>query len=1150
MPKSHETGPQLKKIPADKIQPGKIARPKKIKRSQEMAEIVLEHPEFKYKDIEASTTKETEKKFEKKTREIWSQIEIVIHGMEKWVDNKQELKKQGDLDGEGFLGLLRLAGLKPKRIDYIPKGASVPGKMHVDTGGRYGIVLEKEKDGKTTTIYFDHHSAELGTPTSATQLLYEGLTASGLLKKRVHLNELVRFVTQADNLSYPEEYYKLYPESPRTLVGLWYHIKFKHLLDFFIDGKKPTDILSDDELKKYHLEKTSKNKTENDNIAKSLAMLKEMEQNGLIVETEKYGKIAVDLHKRVPDGTIAAKYYGCNGYVVWEPNDIGFFVTVPGKDINENFSQGVKVRGSMWIKNSYSDPSPRRVTLTEILTKLTDGKLNPTGELKEYLVKEAKIISTPELSAKKDVGYNKIEMTETKKLPETSKSKIVAGLLNRLGAVNNENLDSKKIAPEKFDEQLKFLDQAEGLNYADPIKAIGFLADNDLISPDESDEFLRQIRIELDETPPASVITGTESTLQPDSDREKEIIKAKAEIDEINRQLHEDVIKGWDKVQAMQKRRAELVEEIKSLGQDMPKKEITEEEIDRHIEEARNAARGTNRGLGAKNESPYHSIMPSETTPDGREIGGGEDYWLGAKADLKNKKETAQEEAKKKKIQEKLEAEERKRKEEIEKIKTRIREIDYILKQKYAYLNDEVAKKLAQAKDTNKGPGISPEELAYWKHEYDTTKKEIEPLKKELEKLKKKLPPEEIAATQDQFAASEVPQSLKPEVAPILNVSAETEPLVVSPAEPKHVGSEWGNWFRDKYKILKESARDKVAMANVRQAQVMDWFKERAKSMWGTPGTKTKYIPIFGETAQAEILRRGTNVAARNAEEYSRRIQNELATNIDPDNAQEIANEIIEIENNFRRMPGKKDFTFTNEAFSHFVDEILLDRFRANDRLVKEIVSKTISTLKERLIKARGQATSQAILTEGKLAEIEDQLRTKLSELQHSRVGFDAKNFGKTIREILDNKYWARYGYDFLKILAIGGLIHYYSRPGQQDAEQAIATGDGFDVNLPPEASETLNNKMEWMDKNLWITSKKLLADAGIANPTNKQVQIVDTILSIANNVKVIDPATGNVIWVETVNGEILDRVMQPGFVDVTKGMEIAQEIASGTFKL
>lgn len=1150
MPKSPETGPQLKKIPDKKVNPEKIGRHKKVRRSQEMANIVLEHPEFKYKDIQAQTTKGVGEKFDKKTREIWSQIEIVIHGMEKWVDGKQELKKRGDLDGKGFLGLLRLAGLKPKKIEYISKGAAVPGKMHIDTGGRYGIVLEKEKDGKTTTIYFDHHSAELEIPTSATQLLYEGLTASGILKKDVHLNELVRFVTQADNLSYPEEYYKLYSESPRTLVGLWYHIKFRHLLDFFIDNKKPTDILTDAELKKYHLEKTSKNKLEKNNVAKSLAILKEMEQTGLIIETEKYGKIAVDLDKRIPDGTIAAKYYGCNGYIIWESNEVGFFVTVPGRDIAENFSQGVKVRGSMWIKNPYSDPSPRKITLTEILTKLTSGKLNPTGKLKEYLDEEAKTISTQELSTKKDPGYNVTNMTEVKKLPETPKSKSVADLLDRLGAKNNDNLDSKKITSAKFDEQLEFLDQAEELNYIDPIKAIELLADNDLISPSESDEFLRQIRIELGENPPASITKDIEPTSSPDidSNKEKEIAKAKAEIDKINRQLHEDVIQGWDKVQAMQKRRAELVEEIKSLGGDIPKKEITEEEIDRHIEEARNAARGTNRGLGG--ETPYHSIMPSDTTPDGQEIGGGEDYWLGVKEDLKNKKRTVGEEAKKKKIQEKLEVEGKKRKEEIEKIKARIREINYILKQKYAYLNDEVAKKLAQAKDIARAPSISSEELAYWKHEYDTTEKEIEPLKKELEKLNKKLPPEEISATQAQFAAPEVPQSPRPEVMPIPNISAEPEPLVVSPAEPKHVGSEWGNWFKDKYKKLKESTRDKVDMARVRQSQIMDWFKERAKSMWGTPGTKTKYIPIFGETAQAEILRRGTNVAARNAEEMAQQIKNEIDPNLNIDQAHEIANEITETRDQLRKVTGHEEYDFTSTELSEAVGNILLFRKKKNDLLIEDIIKRVTDTLKERISKVRGQATSRAVLTEGAMAEIEDQLRTKLKDIRNGQIGFDAKNFGKLMRETLDIKYWARYGYDLLKILAIGGLIHYYFQPGQQDTEQAIVSGDGFDINLPPEASETLDSKMEWMDKNLWITSKKLLADAGAVNPTNKQIQIVDTILSIANNVKVIDPTTGNVIWVETINGEILDRVMQPGFVDVTEAFKVAQEIAFGTLKL
>lgn len=310
-------------LPPEEVEKRK-ARPKKTRRSQEMAEIVTSHPDFDPRQLEGLTTEQTREKFNEISWQILADIEIALHGMEKWdkETGKQGLAERGDVDGEAALGLFKMAlqksGLKPKSIEYVPKGRHAPGKMNIDTGMKRGLIIEVEKDpsGKIikVTIYFDHHHSELDTPTSATQLKYEALTSSGLLDREPHLDEMVRFVTQVDNLSYPQTYFKKYPQYHHMLLGLWSHLKFKHLLEFFRNGKKPTDLLTDEEIKKYDLKKTSE--AQKRNIPKSLEVLKEMERDGLIVETEKYGRIAIDMRKRVPGGTIAAKYYGCDGYII------------------------------------------------------------------------------------------------------------------------------------------------------------------------------------------------------------------------------------------------------------------------------------------------------------------------------------------------------------------------------------------------------------------------------------------------------------------------------------------------------------------------------------------------------------------------------------------------------------------------------------------------------------------------------------------------------------------------------------------------------------------------------------------------------------------------------------------------------------------
>ena len=112
----------------------------------------------------------------------------------------------------------------------------------------------------------------------------------------------------------------------------------------------------------------------------------------------------------------------------------------------------------------------------------------------------------------------------------------------------------------------------------------------------------------------------------------------------------------------------------------------------------------------------------------------------------------------------------------------------------------------------------------------------------------------------------------------------------------------------------------------------------------------------------------------------------------------------------------------------------------------------------------------------------------------------------------------------------------------------AVAEPGGSDVELPPlpGIDDSPELKMRWMDEHLWTEAKEILGEEGISNPTNAQIQAVDNALSVANNVKVIDPATGQAIWPQTVNGEIIDRVMQAGPIDASEATKLAKDIFSG----
>ncbi len=779
----------------------KIPKPetkrKQTRRSQEMADIILGHPEFNYKDIEAPTSEETREKFNQRAREIFSKIDVVVHGMGKKVETGKE-KQRGDIDGESALGLLRLAGiLDPKKVKYIAKGESVPGTMHIDTGNRNGIIIEKEKDG-TTTIYFDHHSPEFTLePTSATQLLYEGLTAADLLKEEPYLDKLVEFVTQVDNLSYPENYYEKYPDYDKMLIGLWSHIKFAHLEQFFKDGKNPTDILIPEEIKKYGLQETAK--AQKINIERALKVLPEIEKDGLIIETDKYGKIVVDIGGRLrPAGTIPSKYYGCDGYINWDSSNGEFFITVPGQDIDENFSQGIKVRGSMWLK-PLDDPSPRTITLTEILTKLSEGKLNPTGKLKKYLDTE------------KTSVYNKDTVAEIKKTPEKPKSQVVEKLLDDLDRSLADKANTAGLDLKDYDLAMQELDKARDLNLTNPKEALDHLLLSDLLmdigvmTNDLYDQKIKELETEQGERIPTpepsepipdilgdqprqvepaptgpetetkiktetrteteTKTTGTEhevetetevETISPAPDNTARLAEIDQQINEINKRLSEEVLK-WSEAQKLKQERENLwTEKGNLLGHKLEEEEKwSDEQIDRFIK----ANGGPAKPLGIEKA-----------------------YW----EDLKKKR------AERAAGREGIEPAE-----ESEKIKLDLEQKEIELK-KIEYM-------IFNAKATAKSrPGTGPEGLAYWQGEWDKKAAEIEELENKLSpaakpKLTRKRKPAlvtenpspEVLQPEPARPDTEPPQPPTPEPAPNPSEITQTpeppptpEPTIEPPSEP------------------------------------------------------------------------------------------------------------------------------------------------------------------------------------------------------------------------------------------------------------------------------------------------------------------------------------------------------------------------------
>lgn len=370
-----------------------------------------------YDDLHAETVEESDRIFKEKTREFWQKI--AVHGLFGGVDKEGRpvIKERSDLDGRCAVQLLGLAGFNIKDLRHVAKGGSFPGALNVDTGNRDGIVVETvEQEEATVTAFADHHGKKSKRDTSATKIVYEALVGLGMLNEEEALNQLVNFVTQADNLLYESGGQEV---SWRTMVGLQKEVEFKNLLKFFRAGKNPNKALSEEELREYHLKGQSEALKES--ILKSPPALKEMEEDGLIIDSPRYGRIAVDIcglykdekepegggekttrveeesntdKKHVPAGARAARVYNGEGYIgiymIWNPDQNSFFISsTNGQEITDEFGQGENIRGTMLIK-SIDDPTPLSLTLKEVLEKLTDGKLDPKGKLAVYLEEETK----------------------------------------------------------------------------------------------------------------------------------------------------------------------------------------------------------------------------------------------------------------------------------------------------------------------------------------------------------------------------------------------------------------------------------------------------------------------------------------------------------------------------------------------------------------------------------------------------------------------------------------------------------------------------------------------------------------------------------------------------------------------------------------
>jgi len=894
--------------------------------------------DLKYEDLNAPTLEESDKKFIELSKKLWK--EFTVHGFsETDEEGKKVIRPFSDLDGKTAIALFKLAGFDTKNLTYVEQGDLTEDAITVDSGNRHGVVVK----GKTMVL--DHHTDESGSDLSATKLTYEMLVSMGFLQREPYLDKAVEFVTHIDNKTYPDEE-KYFKQSFVTILGLQRYLNPKHLFEFFKTRKSPTDMLDTDELRKYGLLRAAVKQKEV--VDQSLKRLKEIERDGFIVESRKYGKIIVDIDKTLPGGYDAAKHSGAGAYIIWNPNSGGFFISGINKPIRDKFSQGFQVRETMWMK-PVKDPAPLSITLSEILNTMTDNSLEPQSLLKEYLLRE----KAPDVKIKEmETSPNRAE--SFKPILEEWEMKFADDQLSNDELRSRRELLNKiavSSAPEEDIEEA-FADDKITKEELARLRSLLSPKTAEVSQPAEPEPAIHPEESPVEpETPAAPLPEITEDNT---AEKETKLRDIDTRIAQINTELSDKVLR-WDTVRELKKEREDLwKEKAKLLGkEELPDEEKwSKDQIDRFI---------------SYNDRPSNPLGLEKA------------YWEGLR-DKAAQKDKASSEAGGGTA---AEAETSAQNEKIEKLKQDIRARQYAISQKHAYLNDQVAKMIEHAQDTGRIPGVGPEGLSYWRNEAVKIEKEIKKLEKELEKLRKELP--------DGTIVEPVPDIPENQLEPEPEVEAETEPAPEPEATPQPTPeieippTPAGPDLAGETKIKPEMPEPEVRPEPPAQPEAPS-----------APEEDKEKKSAFKEFVSGLFHKKDREAAA------SAGIP---AIEIQP----EAGNKKGSILSWFRervKSPYRLWAEEITRAMNEFVDKKKEEGVKLNDSKIRKLINSGVDRIKNQLITTRGESRANKILTPERIELIERELEMRLIEMRKGQVVIDTSITAEWLRKNSDKIVW------------------------------------------------------------------------------------------------------------------------------------------------
>jgi hypothetical protein len=360
--------------------------------------------------------------------------ELIVHGAtvkKDRVTGEEKYLQKADMDGGGFIGMWKLAGINLEEALKIPVPISVRFLEHdaeIPEGAIVGDMGNKDTyiDKKRKTLYQDHHSPESKPDSSATKKAYYALTESGLLERSPQLEVIVKIITGLDNNNFPHANdMENYLKSDKSFLALAKFLNFDQLKYFIekcgvtVDGPPtPLDIVPDEIINEMHARRLNDWKNnhnpgdhepeklwsyigrERTKIDDSLREVYKLAKEGFVVHEGgrdilvDVGKIIVDdkgNERRVvsvPGGASAA--YACkyDTYIMWLPEQNRFVVNSTKELPVDLAEQGVRVRKMMWTKRS--DGVELNESLVDVIKKLVsvngqEGHFNARGEFDKYL---------------------------------------------------------------------------------------------------------------------------------------------------------------------------------------------------------------------------------------------------------------------------------------------------------------------------------------------------------------------------------------------------------------------------------------------------------------------------------------------------------------------------------------------------------------------------------------------------------------------------------------------------------------------------------------------------------------------------------------------------------------------------------------------